>query len=59
MADLLCDQCINYTYDEDGEAYVCCINMDEDEMMHLLSSKYKKCPFFRFGDDYTIVKKQN
>ncbi|MBR4890009.1 MAG: hypothetical protein IKU15_01675 [Clostridia bacterium] len=59
MSDILCENCINYAYDEEYEEYVCNVNIDEDEMSHLMSTKYRKCPYFRFGDDYTIVKKQN
>ena len=27
----ICDTCINYEYDEDYEAYMCDMDMDEDE----------------------------
>lgn len=57
--DTLCENCINFAYDEEQEEYFCSMNLDEDEMFKLISSKYKKCPLYRFGDDYTIVKKQN
>lgn len=59
MNDVLCESCINFSYDDDEEDYVCCVNLDEDEMMQLLMNQYRKCPYYRFGDDYTIVKKQN
>ena len=26
-----CEYCVNYSYDEDYECYVCDIDMDEDE----------------------------
>lgn len=57
--DILCENCMNLTYDEETEEYVCNINLDEDELAHFFESKHKKCPYFRFGDDYTIVRKQN
>ncbi len=59
MADILCEQCKNFVFDDEEECYVCDVNLDEDEMMRLLSSKYKKCPYFQNGDDYAIVRKQN
>lgn len=59
MNDIICESCVNYTYDEEYDGYVCDVNIDEDEMMRIMSSKYKKCPYFRDGDDYKIVKKQN
>ena len=57
--DILCENCMNLTYDDEMEEYVCNINLDEDELAHFFESKHRKCPYFRFGDDYTIVKKQN
>lgn len=54
--DFKCDNCMNFVYDEDYEEYVCIANIDEDEYYRFAS--YGKCPYFRFGDDYTIVKKQ-
>ncbi len=59
MADIICENCVNYIYDEEYEGYICDVNIDEDEMMRIMSSKYKKCLYFRDGDDYKIVKKQN
>lgn len=59
MADILCEECANYAYDETEERYVCDVNLDEDEMMHLLSSHYKQCPYYQNGDEYALVRKQN
>lgn len=54
-----CNICMNYTYDEEYDEYMCTIDMDEDEIFALLSNKRRGCPYFRMGDDYTIVRKQN
>ena len=54
-----CDFCINYAYDEEYDCYDCIIDMDEDEMSHIVFGKRKDCPYFRMGDEYTIVRKQN
>ena len=54
-----CDECVNYEYDEDYESYVCLANLDEDDMAKFISGNYNECPFYRPGDEYTIVKKQN
>ena len=59
MADILCEQCSNFVFDEEIEGYVCDMNLDEDEYAKFLSSHYKKCPYYQNGDDYAIVKKQN
>lgn len=53
-----CEYCLYYHYNEEYECYECGINLDEDEMMGFLSNTYYRCTHFRFGDDYTIVKKQ-
>lgn len=54
-----CEYCMNYAYDEEYECYLCSVDMDEDEVMSLYTNKRKGCPYFRMGDDYTIVRKQN
>ena len=59
MADILCEQCKNFVFDDEEECFICDVNLDEDDMMRFLSSKYKKCPYFQNGDDYAIVRKQN
>jgi hypothetical protein len=53
-----CDYCIHYEYDEEMEYYVCQMDLDEDEMRHFISGTFKECPYFRMGDEYTIVRKQ-
>ncbi len=54
-----CDFCINYAYDEEYDCYDCIIDMDEDEMSQVFFGRRKDCPYFRMGDEYTIVRKQN
>lgn len=58
MSKSNCDVCINYVYDEDCECYTCAIDLDEDEMMGFVTGNFRNCPYFRFGDEYTIVRKQ-
>lgn len=53
-----CDVCAYFDYDEDWEQYVCMINMDEDDAVRYYESK-SDCPYFRFYDEYKIVRKQN
>lgn len=53
-----CEYCINYEYDEEFECYICLINLDEDEMRLFVSGTFRECPYFRMGDEYTIVRKQ-
>lgn len=54
-----CELCMNYFYDEEYECFECAVNMDEDEIYSLFSDKHSSCPYFRMGDDYSIVRKQN
>ena len=57
---MICDMCQNYCYDEEFEEYYCDINLDEDEYMRFLSTVTEtKCPYFKNGDEYSIVRKQN
>ena len=55
----ICESCAFYAYDEEYECYMCMIDMDEDEVNNIYSNKRRSCPYFRMGDDYTIVRKQN
>lgn len=54
-----CEYCMNYYYDEEYECYSCAMDLDEDEMYRFVYGKNDACPYYRQGDDYTIVRKQN
>ena len=53
-----CEQCGNFTYDEDYECYTCSVDLDEDEMVRFLSDSFRDCPYFQLDDEYRIVRKQ-
>ncbi len=53
-----CDTCTYNVYDEDYEAYVCDVNMDEDDVARLFGDKYFNCPYYKSDDEYKIVRKQ-
>ena len=53
-----CDTCSNYVYDEHYEYYTCEMNLDEDEMYRFIKGDFRDCPYYQFGDEYTIVRKQ-
>ena len=53
-----CDNCMNYEYDDEYECYSCSANLDEDEMYRFMSNNCGACPYYRPGDEYTIVRKQ-
>ena len=52
-----CENCAYFAYDEEYEEYFCTAVLDEDEVYRI--SQTKKCPYFRDGDEYKIVRKQN
>lgn len=53
-----CELCANYVYDDEFEEYCCDINMDEDEFVRFINSRYETCPYYRNGDEYKVVRKQ-
>ena len=53
-----CEYCRNYVYDDEYDSYFCQVNLDEDEMERFLAYKETECPYFQYGDDYSIVKHQ-
>lgn len=53
-----CDTCAYLVYDEEYEDYVCDVNLDEDEMSRLLSDAHYSCPYYKYGDEYSVVRRQ-
>ncbi len=53
-----CEECQYYAYDEDYEAYMCEMDMDEDEYARLVAGHRTSCPYYKRGDEYFIVRKQ-
>ncbi len=54
-----CEECLYYEYDDEYEEYLCSAPMDMDEEADLLQNGARECPFYRPGDEYTVVRKQN
>lgn len=54
-----CEDCAYFTYDEEYDYYVCEMDLDEDEMMRFMQSSFSDCPYYRSGDEYAVVRKQN
>ena len=56
-----CEVCMNYCYNEEIDEYECVleIGMDMDDYERSLMGERVNCPFFKFGDEYNIVRKQN
>ena len=53
-----CESCEFYDYDEELDAYVCDMSLDEDEMANFLGKRTEGCPYYRFYDEYKSVHKQ-
>ena len=53
---MMCENCAYLTYDEEYEQYVCDCRMDEDDLYHV--SQGGDCPYYRNGDEYSVVRKQ-
>ena len=53
-----CEDCEFYDYDEELDAYVCDMSLDEDEMVSFLAGNTARCPYFRYYDEYKSVHKQ-
>lgn len=53
-----CDSCLYYYYDEEYDCYCCDINLDEDELAHFMRNDAYNCPYYKLGNEYSIVRKQ-
>ncbi|MBQ7919436.1 MAG: hypothetical protein IJ324_05800 [Lachnospiraceae bacterium] len=54
----MCENCVNYVYDDEDECYICLVNLDEDEMYRFITGTQKECPYFRLDDEYAVVRHQ-
>lgn len=54
----ICEDCVCCDYDEELEAYVCTMDLDEDEMERFLKGAVEGCPFYRPGGDYRTARRQ-
>lgn len=53
-----CEECVYYVFGDETEEEGCTAPLDEDEIAGMLGRNGGRCPFFRGGDEYLIVKKQ-
>ena len=58
MAKDLCESCAYFDYDEEYDEYYCTVNLDEDEMARFMSDTFYNCPYYKYGDEYSVVRKQ-
>lgn len=62
--DLICESCLHLYYDEELDEWFCDMQdcMDEDDVArqwNLPTARRAACPYYRGGDEYTIVRRQN
>ena len=53
-----CETCWHYDYDEEYDEYYCIMDLDEDEVYHIMTSQNQRCPYYRQGDDYYLARRQ-
>ena len=49
---------MHFTYDDEYDAYVCEMDLDQDEMESFLRGQTYACVMFEAGDEYKIVRHQ-
>jgi len=54
-----CDCCLYLAEDQEMGEFYCSMNFDQDELEKWITDRHASCPYFRRGDDYSIVRKQN
>ena len=54
-----CEDCANYTYNEESDTWDCCMSLDMDEYEAFLTGRFTACPYYDPGDEYSIVRRQN
>lgn len=54
-----CEECAHFCYDDEYECYTCQQDLDSDEMESFIKGTVSGCPYYRYYDEYTIVRKQN
>ena len=54
-----CESCEFYDYDEELDAYVCDVALDQDELADFMGRNTGRCPYYRYYDEYKSVRKQN
>ena len=53
-----CEMCAFYVYDDEYGAYLCDMDMDEDDYVQMRMEPHSACPYYRNGDEYRVVRKQ-
>ena len=55
-----CDTCAYYDYIDDDGTLGCTVNIDEDDLYRELEGgRHVSCPYYKYYDEYKLVRKQN
>ena len=54
-----CETCAYLEYDSEQDCNYCTVNLDEDELAGFYQNAKFSCPYYRFYDEYKMVRKQN
>ncbi len=54
-----CETCAYFAYDDEYDCWFCEMSLDEDEMHRFMQGSFMNCPYWRNGDEYAVVRKQN
>ena len=54
-----CETCLYFDVLDESGAEGCVVNVDEDEAYRERAGSAKDCPYYRFYDEYKLVRKQN
>lgn len=57
----MCKDCMYLEYDEVINQEICSIApiMDEDDLARMNDHYSRRCPYYKIGNEYTLVRKQN
>ncbi|MBO4265547.1 MAG: hypothetical protein J5922_05665 [Clostridia bacterium] len=55
----MCESCLYFDYDEESDSDVCTIDLDQDDMTEFLNKNTSSCPYYKYYDEYTSVRRQN
>ncbi|MBQ9920859.1 MAG: hypothetical protein IJO52_01635 [Clostridia bacterium] len=57
--NMQCESCMYYDYTDESDEKECTVSLDEDEMLRLASDRKFACPYYKYFDEYKMVRKQN
>ncbi len=59
MTENKCLKCEHFDCDDESGEEFCTMGLDEDELQRFLTARTSECPYFRYYDEYKMVRKQN